>query len=326
MQTIFTTLLAVVASFVLGVNMTWADEDAPKSNPHIVFVTGDEEYRSEESMPMLAKILKRDYGFRITLCYSLAEDGTIDPENVASISGLEALDDADLMVLFTRFRDLPDEQFDHFLKYVATGKPIVGFRTATHAFKFDKNTKHRGWGWKGEKIARLLGQNWITHHGHFGDGHQFLTDVTIIPEKEKHPILRGVKPFQAYSWLYHVQGGGDKLRGDCRPLLTGRALISGHEKAGRTDRYPLTNPVAWTKTYRGNNGTVGRVFFSTTAHPFDFKNESTRKLALNGILWALGRENEIPAAGANAKIVGKYAPNNSGFGGKFKKGLKPEEI
>ena len=92
------------------------------------------------------------------------------------------------------------------------------------------------------------------------------------------------------------------------------------------DRYPLTNPVAWTKTYRGTGGAVGRVFFSTTAHPFDFKHESMRKLALNGILWALGRENEIPAAGANAKIVGKYDPNNSGFGDKFKKGLKPKEI
>lgn len=323
----FITWLLINSAVFSCLATTAAAADKPdKQPPHVVFVTGDEEYRSEESMPMLAKILKRDYGFRITVCYSLAPDGTIDPNNVASISGIEALDDADLMVLFTRFRDLTDEQFNHFLNYVATGKPIVGFRTATHAFKFDKNTKHQAWGWKGEKIAQLLGQNWITHHGHFGDGHQLLTDVTIIPDQQSHPILRGVKPYKAYSWLYHVQGGGDKLRGNSKPLLMGRALISGHEKKGDTDRFPLTNPVAWTKTYQGKNGVSGRVFFTTTAHPYDFKNESVRKLALNGILWALSLENRIPPEGAEATTVGEYAPNNSGFGNKFKPGLKPEEI
>jgi uncharacterized protein len=321
-----TLLLLFAASFALLTNVAPAADEPNARQPHVVFVTGDEEYRSEESMPMLAKILKRNYSFRVTVCYSLAPDGTIDPNNASSITGIEALDDADLMVLFTRFRDLPDEQFNHFLKYVASGKPVVGFRTATHAFKFDKNKKHQAWGWKGEKIAQLVGQNWITHHGHFGDGHQVLTDVTINADQKTHPILRGVKPYQAYSWLYHVQGGGDKLRGDAKPLLTGRALISGHEKKGDTDRYPLTNPVAWTKTYEGKNGVRGRVFFTTTAHPYDFKNESVRKLALNGILWALSLEDRIPSGGANAKIEGTYAPNNSGFGDKFKPGLKPEKF
>ncbi len=319
-------LLILCVGLCSATDVISADEADRQTPPHVVFVTGDEEYRSEESMPMLAKILKRDYGFRVTVCYSLAEDGTIDPNNVSSITGLEALEDADLMVLFTRFRDLPDEQFQHFLDYVATGKPIVGFRTATHAFKFDKNKKHRDWGWKGEKIAQLVGQNWITHHGHFGDGHQQLTDVAVIPEKADHPILRGVKPFKAYSWLYHVQGGGDKLRGDTKPLLTGRALVSNHEMHGKTDRYPLTNPVAWTKTYAGKDGTRGRVFFATTAHPYDFKDASVRKLALNGILWALGMEKRIPPGGANAEIVGEYKPNNSGFGNRFKPNRKPEKL
>ncbi|TWU11631.1 Trehalose utilization [Symmachiella macrocystis] len=325
-------LLLFTLTGLFAASMTIATQAAEEKVPHIVFITGDEEYRSEESMPMLAKILKRDYGFKVTVCYSLAEDGTIDPDNLRSITGIEALDDADLMVLFTRFRDLPDEQFNHFLNYVKTGKPIVGFRTATHAFKFDNNKKHSEWGWRGEKIAQLLGQNWITHHGHFGDGHQFLTNITIAPGEKQHPILRGVKPFQAYSWLYHVQGGGDKLRGDAQPLMIGRALISGHEKAGKTDRYPLTNPVAWTKTYEGNNGVRGRVFFSTAAHPFDFKDESARKLSINGMLWALGMEDRIPAEGANVEFVGEYDPNNSGYGNKpnpkdrFKPNRKPEEI
>ena len=79
--------------------------DKPKASqagstvPHVVFVTGDEEYRSEESMPMLAKILHRDFGFEVTVCYSLAKDGTIDPNNLKNIAGLEAVDSADLLVI-----------------------------------------------------------------------------------------------------------------------------------------------------------------------------------------------------------------------------------
>lgn len=317
-------LLSLIA-ITVGISAGGLPVQADDSPPHVVFVTGDEEYRSEESMPMLAKILKRDYGFRVTVCYSLGHDGTIDPNNVHSISGLEALNDADLMVLFTRFRDLPDEQFEHFLHYVKAGKPIVGFRTATHAFRFqDANSPHRAW--NEEKIAELVGQHWITHHGHHGDGHQHLTDVTLVEDRRDHPILRGIQPFQTYSWLYHVEGGGDKLAGDSQPLLRGRSLISSHEMKGDLDRYPLSNPVAWTKTHTGTNGTRGRVFFTTLGHPYDFKEGSMRKLALNGILWALGREEQIPADGANAETVGEYNPNNSGFGQKFKKGRKPEEI
>lgn len=293
--------------------------------PHVVFVTGDEEYRSEESMPMLAAILKRDYGYKVTVCYSLAEDGTIDPNNVSSVSGLAALDDADLLVLFTRFRDLPDEQFQYFLKYVKSGRPVVGFRTATHAFQFrDPQSPHRDW--NDTKIRELVGQKWITHHGHHGDGHQLLTDVTLVDNAKEHPILRGVEPFQAYSWLYHVQGGGDTLAGDSRPLLTGRSLISSHAMKGETDRYPLTNPVAWTKSYAGDNGKIGRVFFTTLGHPYDFKNPTMRTLALNGILWALHKESAIPPGGANPETVGDYDPNNSGFGQKFKPGRVPPEI
>ncbi len=303
-------------------------ETQAAEKPHIVFVTGDDEYRSEESMPMLAQILKRDYGFDVTVCYSLDENGNIAPGNQKSISGLEALDDADLMVLFTRFRDLPPDQFQHFLKYVQSGKPVVGFRTATHAFLFrDPKSPYKEWNDK--KIAELVGQKWITHHGHFGDGHEYLTQVTINTEAKDHPILRGVKPYKAYSWLYHVDGGseGHQLAGDSQPLLTGHSLKSGHEMKGNLEKYPLDNPVAWTKTYTGEGGTKGRVFFTTTAHPFDFKDPNVRKLALNGILWSLGMEDQIPTDGAKADLAGEYDPNNSGTGPeKYKIGQKPKKL
>ncbi|MCH9654274.1 MAG: ThuA domain-containing protein [Planctomycetes bacterium] len=319
-------LLMCSSFLMLGTTIVVEAEAAEK--PHVVFVTGDDEYRSEESMPMLAKILKRDYGFKVTVCYSLDQDGNIAPGNQKSISGLEALEDADLMVLFTRYRDLPPEQFQHFLNYVKTGKPIVGFRTATHAFLFrDPKSPYRDW--NNKKIAELVGQRWITHHGHFGDGHEHLTKVTIDDASKDHPVLRGVKPYKTYSWLYHVHGGSDghKLAGNSKPLLTGHSLKSGHEQKGNLEKYPLSNPVAWTKTYAGANGKKGRVFFTTTAHPFDFKDPSVRKLSLNGILWSLGMEDKIPTEGAKADLVGKYEPNNSGTGPKkYKTNQKPEQF
>ena len=189
--------------------------------PHVVFVTGDEEYRSEESMPMLANILHHDYGFKVTVCYALGRDGAIDPSNLENISGLEALDDADLLVMFTRFRKLPDDQLRHIVGFAESGKPMVGFRTATHAFRYQTGphaaAMDEAW------PIKVFGQKWITHHGHFGDGNELLTDVTINPELKDHIILRGVKPFSAYSWLYHVEGGGDSLSGACQRLLYGKA-------------------------------------------------------------------------------------------------------
>src|SRR5207244_6658819 len=108
--------------------------DGPGKGKYVVLVSGDEEYRSEEALPQLGKILAKRHGFRCTVLFAIdPSDGTINP-NVSNIPGLEALDTADLMVIFTRFRDLPDDQMKHIVGYIEAGKPIVGIRTATHAF------------------------------------------------------------------------------------------------------------------------------------------------------------------------------------------------
>ena len=293
-----------------------------KKKPHIVFVTGDEEYRSEESMPMLGKILHRELGAKITVCYALDSAGFINPNINNNIVGLEALKTADLMVVFTRWRELPKHQAEMITDYAESGKPIVGFRTATHTFNYKKDSSmfylNNDW------PAKVYGQQWITHHGHFGDNETPLTSVYI--KGDNTPILSGVEPFQAYSWLYHVDGGKWKLNGDSKPFLEGKALKSSHEKAGKLNEFPLTNPVAWTKSYTTQSGKSARVFFTTLGHPFDFKEVSMRKLALNGIYWALGLEKKIPQSGVNADFVGEYKPNDSGFGEKFKKGMKPFKI
>ncbi len=314
--------LVLIALVATGYRYLPLDESDPIESTRIVIVTGDEEYRSEESMPMLARILRRDYSFEVTVCFALNENGFIDPNVLDNIEGLEALDDANLMVLFTRFRALPDEQAAHILAFAESGKPMVGFRTSTHAFlyKDDPEREHLNDDWP----TKVFGQKWITHHGHFDDGDKPLTAVGFVAGMEDHSILRGVKPFDAYSWLYHVHGGDHELYGDSQPLLLGTSLKSGHAMNDRLDRFPLTNPVAWTKTYTGSPGTAARVFFTTLGHPYDFKDESMRRLALNGILWALGHE--VPEGGADATISGTYEPNNSGFGDKFKPGLRPDDL
>lgn len=311
--------------FLIGIILVAASskiqaQQNPK--PHVVFVFGDEEYRSEESMPMIARILKREMGAKVTLCYPVNERGIVDPNTNNNIEGLEALKTADLMVVFCRWRELPKEQAKLITDYAESGRPMVGFRTSTHTFMYKDNPEMayliNDW------PTKVFGQQWITHHGHFDDGKNPLTSVSV--KDTSSPILNGFSPFQAYSWLYHVNGGDWKLYGDPNILLEGTSLKSGHQMNGKLDEFPLTNPVAWTKTYTGTSGKTARVFFTTLGHPYDFKNESMRKLALNGIYWALGNENTIPKNGVNTTIQGTYEPNNSGFGQRFKQDMKPEQL
>lgn len=285
--------------------------------PHIVFVTGDEEYRSEESMQFLAKLLEKHHGFRCTVCYAVGPDGTINPEHRTNIGGLEALKTADLMVVFLRYRQLPDEQLKLILEFANSGKPMVGFRTSTHAFQYDKGPNVK---WNDAFGRDFFGQKWVTHHGH--EKGEFLTAVKPIEPRKNHPILRGVTDFKVPSWLYHVEGGGDKLNGDCTTLLEGTSLVSGREKAGKTDRFPLTQPVAWTKSYTGSSGKAARVFFTTLGHPHDFKADAFRRVVINGVFWTLRMEDRIPADGCTGELLGLFDLSNAAFGG-HKKGVRP---
>ena len=114
----------------------------PGQGKHIVLVSGDEEYRSEELLPQLAKILAKEHGFDCTVLFAIdPATGEINPNELKNIPGLEALKSADLLILLTRFRDLPDEQMQHFVDYLNSGKPIIGLRTATHAFKMKSDEK-----------------------------------------------------------------------------------------------------------------------------------------------------------------------------------------
>ena len=313
---------------------------AAADRPKVLFLTGDHEYRSEESMPMIARLLEKTIDCDVEIGFSVDKNGFVNPMQDDSVTGIEKLDDADLLVLFYRYRRPSPEQFQHFLDYLKAGKPIVAFRTSTHAFRFAEGAGMDEWGFQndpkaihslagGEKVRELLGQTWITHHGHFDDGQNPLTAVTINADQTSHPILRGVGAFDAYSWLYHVEGGGDSVAGEPIFLLTGRSLKSAKAQKDQTDRYPLENPVAWTKKYQVEGGERGKVFTTTLGHPYDFRLEPMRRIAVQGILWALDRETDIPAEGVNVDLDPDhpYEPNNSGFGDDtFKQGLKPEDL
>jgi type 1 glutamine amidotransferase len=283
MTRLFSLLIVAVVGAGVGAARDLGAQAPPNAPrvPHVVFVTGDDEYRSEISMPMIAAILEKRHGVKTSVAYARPIPQTKD-----HIEGLEALETADLMVMFLRYRALPDGELNRILAYVKTGKPIVGFRTSTHAFNYPAGSPHTD---LNDGFGRdVFGQKWITHHGHTST-----TTVAVRPEAAGHPILRGVTPFAGKSWLYHVA----PLNGPATLLLDGSAVDS--ERKQKLEQFPPQQPVAWTREHNG-----ARVFFTTLGHPGDFEEASMRRLTVNGILWALGRD--VPAGGADATPVEPY--------------------
>lgn len=247
---------------------------APSKKPHVVFVIGDGEYKSEQTVPALAKELEEQGAMRCTLCIdkNVAKDAW-KPEpgqRLSDFPGLEALETADLAVFFIRFRTAPEEQAKRIQAYVDSGKPVAGFRTSTHGFNYAKGDPLEPMNRFGPEV---LGAPWIRHYGHASS-----TDVSVVPEAARHPILKGVDTsFHVRSWLYHIKP--DYPPKDATPLLVGRAVNT--EKPD-----PEENPVAWTRRTKAG----GRVFMTTMGHPEDFDVPAFRRLAVNGMQWALGRD------------------------------------
>ena len=125
----------------------------------VVLVAGDEEYRTEESMPMLAKILSQKHGFKCTVVFSMGPDGAdyIDPNHSQGLRGLAALDQADFMIIGTRFRNPVDEEAKHITQFLNAGKPVIGIRTATHAFQGKGNFGGLAFGDFGRRAQAVLG-------------------------------------------------------------------------------------------------------------------------------------------------------------------------
>jgi len=297
-----------------------------------VLVSCDEEYRSEETLPQLARILARRHGFDCTVLFAIdPKDGTIDPNVNDNIPGLENLKDADLMVILARWRNLPDEQMKHVVEYVESGRPVVGMRTATHAFKLASKTYGKyTWdsqepGYEGGFGRQVLGETWISHHGTHGkEG----TRGIFAPGQEGHPILRGVTPGSIFGTT-DVYGVRLPLPGDSAPLVLGEVTETlepvSPAVAGQKN-HPMM-PVAWTKTYRRAFGKMARVFNTTMGASQDFAQEGTRRMLVNAVYWALGLEARIPER-SDVAFFGEFKPSKFGFrkNEEWKPGVRPADL
>src|SRR5438552_4547164 len=193
-------VLSCLCSFAQGRAadyVTYPGKSGPGAGKHVVFLTGDEEYRSEEGMPQMAKILAMRHGFKCTVLFAInPANGTIDPNVRTNLPGAEALDSADVIVMLLRFRQWPDEQMKHFVDAYLAGKPIIALRTSTHAFNYDGQAQspyakfsYNSKSWPGGFGKQVLGETWVAHHG----AHKKEATRGVVERSAKnHPVLQGV--------------------------------------------------------------------------------------------------------------------------------------
>ena len=240
-----------------------------EKKPLVVFVTGDHEYSSEATMPLIAAELEKNYGMRTVVLKSSPDQNAEE-----NIPGLEILKEADLAIFFLRWRRLPADQLKFIDDYLNSGKPRMGFRTTTHSFNYPKGHELEKWNAFGERaFGAPPGWGGPANHTHYG--HESSTDVSVIAEAAKHPVLTGVdKSFHVNSWLYKVLPD--------YPVKGTTWLLMG--KSVNPNAAAIDNPVAWTWQTESRQ----RIFFTTMGHPEDFQQEAVQRLTINAIHWTLG--------------------------------------
>ena len=315
----FLSLLFALA-FTASANPVIYKAGQPAKGKKLVFIASDHEYRSEETLPALARIMAVHHGFDCTVLFGLDENGEIKA-GASNIPGLEALKDADGAIIFTRFLALPVEQMKHIDDYLNRAGPVVGLRTATHGFNYrnDKDPyykyhfRYEGEDYKSGFGHQVLGQTWV---GHYGRNHKQSTRITIIDEQKGHAILRGVKNI-------HVKCGGYNAEPqDDWNILTMAQPLMSMEIDGKPDDSKPPKASEWTRMYKGKGGKKGRVFTSLYGASEDIVNDGYRRMIVNGIYWSVGLEDQIKAD-SKIDFVGPYKPNTFRGGGNEAKGIKP---
>ncbi|MFN8006869.1 MAG: hypothetical protein U0V70_07575 [Terriglobia bacterium] len=320
-------LLAADTPSRAGDRLFYPGKDGPGKGRHLVLVAGDEEYRSEEALPMLAGILAERHGFDCTVLFAQdPKTGVIDPNNQTYIPGLEALDHADMLILFTRFRDLPDSAMKPIADFVNSGKPILGIRTATHAFAIgaEKPSAYARYDWRSKEWPggfgqQVLGETWIAHHGSHG---KESTRGLINPVQAHHPILKGVKALWGPTDVYRVI----HLPENALVLVYGQVLEGMHpnDEPVKGPKNDPMMPLIWVRGYTGDSGKTSRIICSTMGAAVDLESEGLRRLFVNACYWGLGLESQIPNE-SDVRYVRDYDPTFFGFN-KFKQGLKPSDF
>jgi type 1 glutamine amidotransferase len=302
--------------------VTYAGGDGPGKGKHVVLVAGDEEYRSEECLPMLGKILAQRHGFSCTVLFSVSPEGVIDPNAGTSLTNPGALDSADAIVMLLRFRKWPDETMKRFDDAIRRGVPVIALRTSTHAFQLPASSEFKDYNNFGK---RLLGEKWVSHWGaHKSEATRGITEAANASD----PILRGVTDVFGNSDVYEAAPPAD-----ARILLRGQVLkgmnptdspASYSKKRADGITQPINEPmmpVAWTREVPNAAGGTNKVFCTTMGASTDLASEGLRRLVVNGVFWGLGLE--VPSK-ADVTPVGDYKPLMYGFNA-FRKGVKPSE-
>ena len=300
----------------------------PGAGKHVVLLSGDEEYRSEESMPMLARILSERHGFKCTVLFS-HDDGVINPNNGASLGKPEALDTADALVLGLRFRKWNEAALAKFDAALKRGVPIVATRTSTHAFAgIPKESAFVAYNWNnnGGFGRNVLGETWVSHWGN----HTFeATRTAVEPGAEKLAILNGVGQIFGDTDVYEAHPPADVqvlLRGLVLKGMNPEDPLSERTKKTADKKEQGVNSpamaVAWTREVPNAAGTKNRVLTTTMASASDLKDESLRRLLVNGVFWGLGLE--VPAKADVTPLV-EWKPSKYSFN-MFHPGLKAEDF
>ena len=309
--------------------VTYEGKEGPGKGKDIVLIAGDDEYRSEEALPQLGMILATQHGFKCTVLFPIdPETGEIKPDHQTNIPGTEALKTADLMIIATRFRNLPDDQMKPIDDYLKSGKPVIGMRTATHGFnglkgeyaKYNFNYRGEEKEWAQGFGRLVLGETWINHHG----GHKREATRGIIADTGKgHPIVRGIKDGDIWGDT-DVYGVRLPLPGDSKPIVLGAVL-----KGMKFDDPPVEGkkndpmmPVGWTKSYKLPDGKEGMAFCTTMGSSTDLVAEGTRRMLVNAVYFLL--EMEVPKEGTKVDLVGDFKPTMYGFKS-YKKGTTPKD-
>ncbi|WP_395715608.1 ThuA domain-containing protein [Prosthecobacter sp.] len=296
---------------------------------HIVLLAGDEEYRSEEAMPMLGKLLSQRHGFKCTVLFSLGADGTIDPTAGGSLSHPEALDSADAIVMLLRFRHWDDATSKKFEAAVNRGVPVIALRTSTHAFNgYPKGSPFAAWNFNnnGGWGRKVLGETWVSH---WGNHKVEATKGIIEAANANHPILRGVSEIFGNTDVYEAAPPADAVvlvRGQVLQGMTPDTPPASYKKATAAKVEQEVNtpmmPVAWVRVVKNDAGTENKVFCTTMGAATDLATEGTRRMVVNATFWGLGLE--VPEK-ADVTPVGDYNPTMYGFKGN-KQGLKPDDF
>ncbi|PQJ28858.1 ThuA domain-containing protein [Rubritalea profundi] len=296
---------------------------AKANGKHVVLISGDEEYRSEEAMPMLGQILAAQ-GFKATVLFSLDADGNVDPDAGGNLSHSQALDEAEAIVMSIRFRHWDDTSMERFENALNRGVPMVALRTSTHGFNFKKDSKWAKYsynakaksGWQKGFGRQVLGETWINHHGkHKKEG----TRGVIEKANAQHPILSGVGTIFGTSDVYGTN-----------PLAPSTILLRGEVTQSLDSKSPAVEgkknspmmPIAWAREFKNTGAIPNRIVTTTMGAATDLSDENLRRLVVNGVYWGL--KMDVPAK-ADVTIPGAWNPSNYSFKA-YKKGIKPADF